>query len=46
MRAVRAVADLSGLQERIGHRFRDSGLLLTALTHISFAPSEPRIASY
>ncbi len=46
MRASRAVGDLSGLQDRIGHTFRDAGLLVTALTHMSFAPSEPRIGSY
>lgn len=47
MRTGGPVRDLSGVQARIGHAFRDKGLLVTALTHISFAPSaRDRIGSY
>ena len=32
-----SVESLDALQERLGYRFRDTGLLLTALTHSSYA---------
>jgi ribonuclease III len=34
--------DLAPLQERIGYRFRDESLLITALTHSSFAYEQPQ----
>lgn len=34
--------DLSGLENRLGHRFRDRAILLRALTHSSYAHEEDR----
>lgn len=40
-------ADLSALEGRVGHRFRNADLAFQALTHMSGAPGEPgRKASY
>lgn len=47
MRRPQPTLDLSELEARLGHTFRDGTLLVTALTHLSFAPSErPRLHSY
>ncbi|MEJ2183331.1 MAG: ribonuclease III [Nitrospirota bacterium] len=41
MRSEPPVPDLSGLQEKIGYRFADPGLLLEALTHKSYQHENP-----
>lgn len=47
MKRAKPPADLAGLQARIGYGFTEDSLLVTALTHLSFAPSERgRIPSY
>ncbi len=47
MKRLPQPADLPGLQARVGHAFRDPALLVTALTHLSFAPVErARAPSY
>jgi ribonuclease-3 len=44
---MKAVRDLAALQLRLGHSFRDAGLLEQALTHVSSIRSgDPRTESY
>jgi ribonuclease-3 len=39
---MRLASDLAAFQDRLGHRFRDGGLLARALTHASYAsPTRP-----